>query len=158
MKDIQPLTSLLDDKTYTAFVARLIERIEYHLKVMSGVKGLMMRKTYSTLQSIRPHYIEHILLILSKDYIHEFSELHESYRKSQSLPAETISSLESYLRRDLDEVKKRFWRVTDGYANERKQSFIGKIYLKFRPSIEPLFPVIFKEMTSIIEEFTVYEV
>ena len=118
----------------------------------------MIKKAYAAIKSIRPGYVEHILEVISKDYVREFTDLHEKYREEQHLPAESVTSLPDYMKQHQVEAERIFWNVADQYAKRKANSLIGKSFQTFRPTIQNHLPTALKMIFEIIESYTLYEV
>ena len=154
-KNIKPLICLNDDpELHKAFMASLMCCIENQIQSMGAIKGLVIRKTYSAVKSVKPGYAEHIVDVLSREYVKEFSDLHETYRKEQNLPAETITPLPVFMKAHDKEVKDLFWKVADGYAQSRTNTWLGKTYQKFKPTIAAHLPTVLEIVFQQIEHFT----
>ena len=152
MKNIKPLSSIIEDPaTHKKFISSVTESIEKHIQSMGAIKGLVVKKTYAAVKAFRPGYVEHILEVLSKDYVREFSDLHEQYRKDQHLPAETVTSLPDYMKSHQQEAEQKFWIVADQYAARKANSFIGKTFQTFRPTIKNHLPTALDMIFKIIE-------
>lgn len=159
MKDILPLKAIATDEARNAaFLTDLERRIETRVRGIGAWKGLVIRNTYSTIKTIRPGYVRHLLKVLSRDYIDAYTPLHEEYRSSQVLPSESIAPLSSFVDAHKDEVKAIFWRIADKYGDRYKQHFVGKIYAKFKPMIDEHLPMVLSELTAAIEDCTVVDV
>ena len=157
-KNIKPLVCLNDDHVlHKAFVSSLMDCIDQQLQSLGAIKGLVIRKTYATVQSIKPGYAEHVVDVISKDYVREFSDLHETYRKEQNLPSDQITPLNDFMAAHDDEVKTLFWKVADGYAQKRANTWMGKTYQKFKPTISAHLPNVLKLVFKQIEHFTVVD-
>ena len=147
MKNIKPLTTLLDDPTlHQKFIGSVVKSIENHIQSMGAIKGIVIKKAYNAIKSIRPGYVEHILEVISKDYVREFTDLHEKYREEQHLPAEFITPLPDFMKQHQDE------------AERKANSLIGKSFQTFRPTIQNHLPTALKMIFEIIESYTLYEV
>ena len=159
MKDIKPLSIIIETpETHQAFVNDVVTRVEQHIQNLGAIKGLFIRKTYDALKAIRPGYIQHIIKVLSKDYIIEFSDMHETYRKSQNLPAKQIQPESEYILAHRKEAETHFWRVAENYATQRKDSMIGKIYQTAKPTIKNHITTVFEVIFDVIAQYTVYDV
>ncbi len=159
MKDIKPLNVITETpETHKAFVKDVVKRVEEHIKGLGVVKGLFVRNTYAALKAVRPGYVEHIIEVLSKDYIVEFAEMHEAYRSSQNLPAEKIQSEVDYILAHRKEADIHFWNVAERYAEKRKDSVIGKIYHTAKPMIEKNLGTVYEVIFDEIAKYTVFEV
>ena len=157
-KDIKPLSCLNDDPVlHKAFVDALMECIDHQIQSLGAIKGLIARNTYNAVNAIKPGYAKHIVDVISKDYVREFSNLHETYRKDQNLPAETVTPLCTFMSAHDQEVKTLFWKVADGYAQKRSNTWMGKTYQKFKPTISAHLPEILKTVFKQIEHFTLID-
>lgn len=158
MKDILPLQALIDDKTLNAsFIKAFESRIEKRIKEIGSFKGIVIRKAYAALQAVRPNYVTHILEVLSRDYIREYTPLHEIYRREQNLPAESIEPLRDFVSKHLPEAREIFWRIANSYAARHKSDPIGILYQKFRTTLEEHLPSVWHEITDILEAYTVID-
>ena len=156
MITILPLTSIIEkEQTQQAFVSRLVERIEYNINELGAIKKILFRKTFDALKAVRPGYVNHILMVLTRDYINEYNDIFENYRNSQSLPADTITPLDTWLQPHKEELKHRFWKIADHYAERRKGHALETLYRKFRPTVESHLPTVYRELVHIICEFTI---
>ena len=156
MIDIKPISSITDDpEIHNSFVAAVGQSIEKHLKTLGIMKGLVIRNAYAAVKAIRPGYVEHVIKVLSRDYIREFSDMHQQYRDEQHLPAEEIQPLLGYIKAHQKDAEERFWRVADGYAKSRSGTFIGKTYNALRSQLKSHLPTVFEVIFNLIEQFTV---
>lgn len=159
MKNIRPLSYIIETpENHKAFVDNVVKRVELHIQGLGAIKGMFVRKTYDALKAVRPGYIHHIIEVLSRDYIQEFSGMHEDYRASQNLPAENIQSESDYILAHQEEAEKHFWIVAEKYAAKRKDSMIGKLYQTGKTTIKKHIKTVFKVIFDEIAEFTVYDV
>lgn len=158
MITILPLTSIIEkEQTQQAFVNRLLERIECNINELGAIKKLLFQKTFDAIKAVRPGYVHHILMVLTRDYIHEYNDIFENYRNSQHLPAETITPLDTWLQPHKKELKHRFWKIADRYAERRKGHTLEILYRKFRPTVEAHLPTIYCELVKLISEFTIQD-
>ena len=158
MKTIQPIQTILDDPLkHQQFIDAILEHMENEIQSLSMIKGLLVKKTYAAVKSVRPGYVRHIIEVLSKDYIHEFSQMHEEFRASQQLPAQTPAPFYGYICAHQKEADSHFWRIADDYAAKRSASFIGKAYNAGRSTIAANLPLIFKIICSEIDHQTFVE-
>lgn len=156
MITILPLTSIIEkEQTHQAFVKRLVERIEYNINELGAIKKILFQKTFDALKAIRPGYVNHILMVLTRDYIHEYNDIFENYRNSQSLSAENITPLDTWLQPHKKELKQRFWKIADRYAARKKGHTLETLYRRFRPTVEAHLPTIYRELVNLISEFTI---
>ncbi len=159
MKNIQPIeTILLTQEKHVAFVDAIIEQMELEIGKLSMIKGLFVKKTYAAVKSVRPGYVKHIIEVLSKDYVSEFSQMHAAYREEQKLPSEKPASFYSYVEGHKAEAEKHFWAVADRYASRKSESLIGKAYKAGRSTIESHLPLVFKVICAEIDRFTFEDV
>ncbi len=159
MKTIHTLNTILSTpEIHQAFVDSIVNHMETEIQSLSMIKGLFIKKTYAAVKSVRPGYIRHIIEVLSKDYIAEFSEMHEAFRASQKLPAENITPFIDYIHAHQKEADAHFWRIADDYAAKRSESFIGKAYKAGRSSIASHLPLIYKIICTEIDHHTIVEV
>ena len=128
------------------------------MQTSTSLKGIFFRKTYASIKKIRPGYVEHILNVLTNDYIHEYAGMHADYVKSQTLPAQTPASFDSYLQSHFKEAETHFWRIADAYAAKRSDTMIGKAYKVGRPMVASSLPKILKIISQEIDHHTFYEV
>ena len=156
MIDIKPISCIADDpEIHKAFVSAVVQSIEAHLKKLGVIKGLVIRNAYAAVKAIRPGYVEHVIDVLSRDYVREFDDMHQQYRDEQHLPAENIQSLLGYIQAHQNDAEERFWRVSDGYAKSRSGTLIGKTYNALRPQLKSHLPTVFEVVFNLIEQFTV---
>ena len=156
MIDIKPLSTLVETpEKHKAFVDATIQAVEAHLKKLGVIKGLVIRNAYAAIKAFRPGYVEHIVTVLSRDYIREFDDMHQNYCAEQHLPAETIQPLLTYIMAHREEADERFWRVSDGYAKSRANSLIGKTYNAFRSQLKTHLPTVYEIIFNLVEQFTV---
>lgn len=159
MKNIQPIETILSSREkHDAFVEAIIENMELEIGKLSMIKGLFVKKTYAAVKSVRPGYVKHIIEVLSKDYVSEFSEMHAAYRETQGLPCEKPASFHSYVEAHRAEAEMHFWAVADRYAARKSDSLIGKAYKAGRSTIESHLPLVFKIICAEIDRFTFEEV
>lgn len=156
MIDIKPIGCITDDpELHKKFVATVVQNIETHIKSLGVIKGLVIRNAYAAVKAIRPGYVEHIITVLSRDYVREFGDMHQRYRDEQHLPAEKIQPLLAFIQANQPEAEEHFWRVSDAYANARSKTFIGKTYNAFRSQLKSHLPTVFEVIFNIVEQFTV---
>lgn len=156
MIDIRPLSYIRNHADVKKqFVERLIRLLETQPEKMGAVKGLIIKKTYAAVQSIRPHYVEHVVTVLTQDYLQAYENFHQIYIKSQNLPAQTYVPFYEYVKTMETEYRQIFWEIADRYAQRHKGRFLGTLYSKFRPTIEEHLPEIIREVCILIDEFTV---
>jgi hypothetical protein len=156
MIDIKPITSITDvPEIHKAFVSAVVQSIETHIKKLGVIKGLVIRNAYAAVKAIRPGYVEHVIEVLSRDYVREFDDMHQQYREEQHLPAEKIQPLTGYIQAHQQDAEERFWRVSDGYAKSRSGTFIGKTYQALRPQLKSHLPTVFEVIFTLIDQFTV---
>ena len=157
MKNIKSLNCLIDDpELHKTFVHSVVESIETHIQSMGMVKGLVIRKAYAAIKAVKPGYVEHIIDVISKDYVREFLPLHDQYRESQHLPAQDVVALPVYMKDHYHESEQIFWRVADNYAQKRANSLLGKTYNTFRSTIAGHLPTALDMIFKIIESCTLY--
>ena len=158
MKTINPLESILETpEKHQIFIDAIIERMEKEIQSMSAIKGLFVKKTYAAVKSVRPGYVRHIIEVLSKDYIKEFSEMHTSFRSSQTLPTNQVKPFIDYIHSHQKEADEPFWRIADDYAAKRSESLIGKAYKAGRSTIASHLPLVFEIICEEIDRCTVVE-
>ncbi len=156
MIDIKPIGCITDDpELHKAFVSAVVQSIEKHIKSLGVIKGLVIRNAYAAIKAIRPGYVEHVINILSRDYVREFGDMHQRYRDEQHLPAGKIQPLLAFIKANQAEAEEHFWRVSDAYANTRSKTFIGKTYNAFRPQLKTHLPTVFEVIFNLVEQFTV---
>ena len=159
MKNICPLQSILeDDSKHKSFTSSIVNHLETHVQAMKSLKGLFIKKTYASVKAIRPGYVEHIIEILSKDYIHEFSGMHSDFMHSQTLPCDNPASFDSYVKSHFSEAEQHFWRIADDYAAKRSETLIGKAYKAARGTIASHLPQMLEIICTEIDKHTFYEV
>ena len=124
---------------------------------MSMIKGLVIKKAYAAVKSVRPGYVRHILNVLTNDYIEEFSQMYDDFRDSQNLPAEKVKPFHDYVKAHRDEADKHFWKIADAYAERKSDSIIGKAYKAGRSMIGSHLPTVYKIICSEIDKITVYD-
>lgn len=154
--DIRPMSIIIDDRAlHKKFIQAVIDSIESHIQSLGLIKGLMARNAYAAIKAVRPGYVEHIVEVMSKDYVQEFHDMHEAYRKEQKFPAPEVVPLIQYMNDHLDETKEHFWRVTDSYAQSRAHALIGRMYQTFRPVLKSHLSAVFQVIFDLIEDFTI---
>lgn len=159
LKDIQPLALITQTpETHQSFVDAVILACERHLQSIGNVKGIVLRKTYATLQAVRPMYVQHIVTTLSRAYVVEFAAMYEDFRKSQTLPSESPTHFIHYVRSHRQEADAHFWKIADNYAEKRKNAFVGKAYRAMRSNIESHLSAIFDIICAEIDRITFVEV
>ncbi|MBQ1924640.1 MAG: hypothetical protein II767_05340 [Proteobacteria bacterium] len=158
LKNIHPLKFILEDKQrHDVFVGAIESHLETEISSMSMIKGLVIKKAYAAVKSVRPGYIRHILNVLTNDYIEEFAPMYEDFRTAQNLPAEKVKPFGDYVKAHRDEADKHFWKIADAYAEKKSDSIIGKAYKAGRSMIGSHLPTVYRIICSEIDNITVYE-
>lgn len=139
------------------FAADMAASIDTCIRNLTGLKGLFIKNSYKLVKSVRPGYIEHILFVMSEDFIHAYEPIHEDYRTALTLPADEIPPFEAYLRDHKEEAYEAFIGVSDRYAASRAGSVIEKAYSAFRSQIKNEFPIALPYMAKVIEKHTLVE-
>ncbi|GEM_PF-6031328 len=159
MKNISPIQTILeDDSKHQSFIQSILKHLENQVQSQKSITGLFIKKTYSSVKAIRPGYIEHIIEVLSKDYIKEYSGMHADFIQSQSLPSESPASFESYVKSHFSEAESHFWRIADDYAAKRSDTLIGKAYKASRNTIASHLPQMLEIICQELDKHTFYEV
>ncbi len=159
MKNISPIETILaDDSKHRSFVQSIQKHLDNQVQSTSSIKGLFIRKTYASVKAIRPGYVEHIIEVLSQDYIKEYSGMHADFIQSQSLPSESPLTFDSYVKSHFSTAEKHFWRIADDYAAKRSDTLIGKAYKATRSMIAAHLPQMLEIICHEIDKHTFYEV
>ena len=159
MKNINPIQTILEeDSKHRSFIQSIQKHLENQVQSQKSIKGLFIKKTYSSIKAIRPGYIEHIIEVLSKDYIKEYSEMHADFIQSQTLPSESPMTFDSYVKAHFSTAEMHFWRIADDYAAKRSDTLIGKAYKATRSTIASHLPQMLEIICHEIDKHTIYEV
>lgn len=145
------------DAARQVFAKDMAASIDECVKGVTGLKGMFIRNSYKLVKSVRPGYIEHILFVMSDDFIHAYEPLHDRYREGLTLPAEKIPPFGDYLARHKDEAYEAFIGVSDRYAASRAGSVVEKAYTAFRSQIRQEFPLALPYMARVIEKHTLVD-
>lgn len=145
------------DAARQMFAKDMAASVDACITGLTGLKGVFIRKSYKLVKSVRPGYIEHILFVMSDNFIHAYEPLHDRYREGLTLPAEEIPPFGDYLDRHKDEAYEAFIGVSDRYAASRAGSVVEKAYTAFRSQIKQEFPVALPYMARVIEKHTIVE-
>ena len=121
------------------------------------LKGIFIKKSYAAIKSVRPGYVRHIIAVLTKDYIAEFSSMHDEFRNTQSLPSAKPLPFITYIRAHREEADKHFWRIADDYAAKKSGSLIGNAYKAGRSTIDSHLPLVYEIICSEIDNYTIKE-
>ncbi|MBQ9394574.1 MAG: hypothetical protein IJU23_03525 [Proteobacteria bacterium] len=158
MKTILPLKTINDTpETFKQFVGAIILHMEKEISSMSMLKGMFIKKSYAAVKSVRPGYVQHIIEVLTRDYISEFSSMHDDFRASQKLPSAEPVPFITYIRAHREEADKHFWRIADDYAAKKSSSLIGKAYKAGRSTIDSHLPLVYEIICSEIDKYTIKE-
>jgi len=139
------------------FAKDMAQSVDLCISKLTGLKGVMVKKSYQVIKSVRPGYIEHILLVMSPDFIDAFEPLHDAHLQTMTLPAETVTPFRDYLSKHPKEAFNAFISVSDKYAEKRKNSLVGKTYSLFRSQISGYFDQGIPYLADVVDKHTIVE-
>ena len=125
---------------------------------LKGIKGVLIKKSYQVVKNVRKGYIEHMIMVMSNDFINAFEPLHEAQRASMTLPAEHVTPFRDYLAKHSQEAYDAFISVADKYAESRKDALVGKSYAMFRPQLSAYFQLAIPYLADVVDAHTVIDV
>ena len=158
MKRILPIETILETpEKQGIFVTAVVNQMETEIGKLSMIKGLFVKKTYAAVKAVRPGYVRHIIEVLSKDYIHEFSQMHSDFRASQPLPSEHPVPFIQYINEHRKEAETHFWVVADKYGAKKADSMLGRAYKAGRSTIASHLPLVFEIICAQIDKQTVVD-
>ncbi len=141
-----------------AFAKDMASSVDLCISNLSGFKGMMVKKSYQVIKSVRPGYIEHIIMVMSNDFIDAFEPLHDAHLQTMALPAENVTPFRDYLAKHPKEAFDAFISVSDNYAAKRKNSLVGKTYALFRSQLSSYFDQAIPYLADVIDKHTIVEV
>ncbi len=141
-----------------AFSADMALAADDCINHLTGLTGIVFRKTYSVVKNVRPNYVEHVLFVMSDDFINAYDPIHEKYRRAVPATSEAYPPYVEHIKKYKRETFDAFVRVTDRYAATRKNHVLGKAYVAFQPQLKSYFDLAIPYLARVIEKYTIVEV